>query len=60
MCRLHSLQDTSEQGGKSFGQYTQAANAIRDMSIAVELTKVWQQKEIPAQTHPTAGLALRG
>ena len=29
------------------------------MSSALEFMKVWGHKEIPTQTHPTAGLELR-
>ena len=32
---------------------------IGDMSSALVFTKVWGHKEIPTQTHPTAGLELR-
>ena len=34
-------------------------NAIRDVSSALELTKVWGHKEIPTEAHPTGGLELR-
>ena len=49
-----------KQGQKVFWSPSASTNkAIRDTSSVLEFTKGWGHKEIPAETHPTAGLELR-